>query len=263
MKTSKLQLAVIGFLAFNILNSCEKEAVITSEPTLSQALTKTFYCDKVNFCHGTIQSFVTLDAENKPLSLGIRISESTLKGLPSDIHNNIPEAQLNIPKEAKDIGIDHIDFGWNPQGHEPEPIYTLPHFDLHFYMVSRKDQAAVIPGPDPIIVSPQFIPANYISGVVAVPNMGVHYVDVTGPEFNGFPFDKTFIYGFYQGKMTFWEPMFTHSFLLTKPDFTAPVKQPQSFQKSGYYPTSYRISFDADKKEYVVAVEGFIFHEGI
>lgn len=260
MKNFKLLLMGMGFLAINTLNSCEKEAAI-EDPGLSEVVTKTYYCDKVKFCHGTIQSFVTMDDENKPLSLGVRISEGTLKNLPSNNENNIPEVRLNPPKEAKDIGIDHIDFGWNPEGHEPDPIYTLPHFDLHFYMISRQDQAAVIPGPDPIIVAPQFIPTDYVSGVVAVPNMGVHYVDVTGSEFNGFPFDKTFIYGFYQGKMTFWEPMFTRSFLLTKPDFTAPVKQPQAFQKAGYYPTSYRISFDEVKKEYVVAVEGFKYHK--
>ncbi|WP_051189796.1 hypothetical protein [Daejeonella oryzae] len=260
MKNFKLLLMAMGFLVLNILPGCEKEMVYNEPIVLSPLSGKTYYCDKVSYCHGTIQSFVTLDNENKPLSLGVRISENTLKGLPTDINNNLKQALLKVPKEAKDIGIDHIDFGWNPQGHEPDPIYTLPHFDLHFYMISRKDQAAVIPGPDPIIVLPQFIPENYISGVVAVPNMGVHYVDVTGPEFNGSTFDKTYIYGFYQGKMIFWEPMFTLNFLLTKPDFTAAIKQPQSFQKSGYYPTTYRISFDADKNEYVVAVEGFKYH---
>ena len=250
----------IGFLAINMLNSCQKESVI-NDSAISQSDVKTYYCDKVNFCHGTIQSFVTIDARNKPMSVGVRFSENILNGLPTDPHKNIEEAVLKIPKEGKDIGINHIDFGWNPKGHEPDAIYTQPHFDVHFYKVSSKDQADVIPGPDPILVLPKFIPVNYVSGVIAVPNMGVHYVDVTAPEFNGFMFEKTFIYGFYQGRMTFFEPMFTRSFLLTKPNFTTPIKQPAAFHKAGYYPTSYRIDFDADKKEYVVALEGLIYHE--
>ena len=24
---------------------------------------------------------------------------------------------------------------WNPQGHQPPGVYTVPHFDFHFYMV--------------------------------------------------------------------------------------------------------------------------------
>jgi hypothetical protein len=262
MKNLKLLLMAMGLLAFSMLNSCKKEAPVY-ESKVSQAETKTFYCEKVDFCHGTIQSFVTLDAENKPMSLGMRFSESVLKNLPTDPLKNVSEASLNVPKEAKDIGIDHIELGWNPKGHEPDHVYTLPHFDLHFYKATRQEQASVIPGPDPIIVSPKYIPTDYISTGSAVPNMGVHYVDLTAPEFNKQTFEKTFIYGFYQGKMTFLEPMFTRSFLLTKPDFTAPVKQPESFQKSGYYPTSYRISFDDTKKEYVVALEGFIYHKGV
>ena len=261
MKNYKSLLMGIGCVSIIFLNSCEKEAAVNqSEVKLAEV--KTYYCEKVSFCHGTVQSYVTLDAENKPLSLGVRLSENILGGLPTDPMKNIPEIQFDVPKEAKMVGIDHITLGWNPKGHEPDPIYTLPHFDLHFYLVSRKDVASVIPGPDPIIVKPQYIPKDYVSGVVAVPFMGVHYVDVTAPEFNKFTFDKTFIYGFYQGKMTFLEPMFTRDFLLKKPDFTGAVKQPTTFQKAGYYPKSYRISFDSDKKEYMVSLEGLTYHKG-
>ena len=167
-----------------------------------------------------------------------------------------------MPKEGKDIGIDHIDFGWNPKGHGPDPIYTHPHFDLHFYKVSKAEQAGVIPGPDPILVDPQYIPVDHVSGVFAVPNMGVHYADLTSPEFKGFPFTGTFIYGFYRGKLTFWEPMFTRAFLLTKPQFTAPVKQPAKFHKAGYYPTTYRISYDNATQEYIIVTEGLTYHAG-
>lgn len=261
MKAFKQSLMALGLLALSPLSSCDKEAAIT-ESEISNAHETTYFCDKVNFCSGTVQSFVTLDGDKKPIAIGVRFSEKTLKSLPDDPAKNVADAKLNVPDEGKNIGIDHIDFGWIPHGHEPDEIYTLPHFDLHFYMVSRDEQAGVIPGSDPINVEPQYIPVNHISGVVAVPNMGVHYGDVTSPEFNGFPFESTYIYGFYQGKMTFWEPMFTRAFLLTKPQFTAPVKQPAAFQKTGYYPTTYRVSYDSATKEYIVAAEGLKYHAG-
>ncbi|MBC7743528.1 MAG: DUF5602 domain-containing protein [Flavobacterium sp.] len=259
MKNLKQQFMGLGILAVLIFAGCEPDAAIP-ESQLTQQEGKTFYCDKVNFCHGTIQSFVTMDSENKPMSLGVRFSESILTNLPSDPMKNVKEAVLKIPKEAKDVGIDHIELGWNPQGHEPDPIYTLPHFDLHFYKVSSSEQASVVPGPDLVTVMSKYIPTDYISGVIAVPNMGVHYVDLTSPEFTGSQFDKTFIYGFYKGSMTFLEPMFTRTFLQTKPNITIPIKQPASFQKAGYYPTSYRISHNAGNNEYVVALDGLKYH---
>ena len=259
MKNSNLLIAGMGLLCISALTSCEKE-IATNQTEVVQIAETTYFCEKVKFCHGTIQSYVTLNSDKKPIAYGIRMSENTLNNLPSDPANNIGEARLTLPKEGKDIGVDHIDLGWNPQGHEPDPIYTLPHFDLHFYMLSGKDQAAIIPGPDPIVVPAQYIPADYVSGVIAVPNMGVHYIDSKAPEFNGSKFTSTYIYGFYRGKMIFGEPMFTREFLLTKPQFTAPVKQPVVFHKAGYYPTSYRIAYDSSSKEYILAAEGLKYH---
>lgn len=253
MKKQTLLFGVLLMAGSMTMQYCAEDP--TAEPQISQSTEKTYYCDKVPFCHGSIQSFVTLRDE-KPVAIGVRLSGPILNGLPSDPANNIPEVRLKVPEQGKDIGIDHIDFGWNPQGHEPDPIYTLPHFDLHFYKVNSKDQAEVVPGPDPIQVSPQFIPQDYISGVVAVPNMGVHYVDSKAAEFNGSKFTSTFIYGFYRGQMTFLEPMFTREFLQSKPDFSAPVKQPAAFQKEGYYPSSYRIAYNSQTDEYIIAAEG-------
>ena len=261
MKNLNLLITSMGLLTISALSNCQKEIEVTA-PEITQTNETTYYCEKVPFCHGTVQSFVTLNGDKKPIAIGIRFHESLLKGLPSDPAKNIPNARLKVPKEGKDIGIDHIDFGWNPKGHEPDLIYTLPHFDLHFYKASKAEQAGVVPGPDPILVDPQYIPVDYVSGVIAVPNMGVHYVDVTSPEFHNNPFTSTFVYGFYQGKLTFLEPMFTRAFLLTKTQFTAPVKQPAKFQKSGYYPTSYRISYDNATQEYVIVTEGLKFHAG-
>lgn len=59
------------------------------------------------------------------------------------------------------------------------------------------------------------MPQDYVMDVHAVvPGEGVHVEDVTAKEFYGQPFDTTLIYGFYNGKMAFVEPMVTRHYLL-------------------------------------------------
>jgi hypothetical protein len=66
------------------------------------------------------------------------------------------------------------------------------------------------------------LPANYMHPdfkdvEAAVPAMGNHLVDLTGPEVNKQPFTRTWIFGVYNGKVTFYEEMVTRAFLLSKP----------------------------------------------
>jgi len=86
--------------------------------------------------------------------------------------------------------------------------------------------------------------------------MGAHWIDPTSPEFNNQSFTKTFIYGFYDGKMVFVEPMVTKAFIETKPNTTDIIKVPAKYPEKGYYPTRYRVTYDENAKEYTVSIEG-------
>jgi len=217
----------------------------------------------VQIGNGRVHTFITFDANNNPSSIGIRLSADALSGLPDhgdpEMGGMLPGYMLPLPEQAAASGFDHCEIDWNPQGHEPLFAYGVPHFDFHFYMITPQEQAAVIPGPDTIPVDPQYVPKDYVSGMMAVPDMGTHWSDTTAPEFNGQPFTATFIYGFYHGNMTFLEPMITKTFLETKTDFTLQVKQPQAFQKQGYYPKQMHEYFDNQSGEYVVALEGLSY----
>ncbi|MEJ7682316.1 MAG: DUF5602 domain-containing protein [Segetibacter sp.] len=162
------------------------------------------------------------------LAIGIQLGEDALNNLPKS-GDTYP---LPLPVQSKVSGIDHVEADWNPSGHEPGPIYGAPHFDFHFYYISKQEQSSVIPGPDTVTVPAQYIPTDYVTGVFAVPNMGVHWSDTTAPEFHGVPFTTTFIYGFYHGKMTFLEPMVTKAFLQTHPDFLHPSNNRLLFSKA-------------------------------
>ena len=103
----------------------------------------------------------------------------------------------------------------------------------------------------------RFLPNGYIMPPgTQVPHMGAHALDSTAPELQGKPFTYTFLYGYYNGRVHFIEPMITKAFLETKTDVTVPLKSPAAYQKTGYYPQSYSIKFDKVRKEYSVTLEG-------
>lgn len=252
----KLLSVLLLFSFIGTIISCRKG----EEPVIKNLV----YGSKTALGAGYIRSFIKFERNLKdpltpiPVSIGVRFNSDALKGLPSALPEY--ETLVKLPSEAKNIGIDHIAVDWNPNGHEPDQVYTFPHFDFHFYMITQAEQAAVVPGPDLTPVDAQFAPKDYISGVVAVPNMGVHWVDSLAPEFHGQMFTATFIYGFYHGNMTFLEPMVTKAFFESKPSFTLNIKQPAAFQRHGYYPTILKVWYDSQQKEYEVALSDLQYH---
>ena len=219
---------------------------------------KTFLGEQAPLGNGSVRSFVTVDGAGKPKAIGMKFTEAALQGLPTDTTAE-HDTHVPLPADAPSTGFDHLEIDWNPVGHEPKEIYGLPHFDFHFYIVTAEAQAAVIGGPDTVAVPAKFVPLDYLSGVMAVPDMGVHWFDTKAPEFSGKKFDDSFIYGFYHGAMTFVEPMATTAFIATKSDFTLQVKQPESYQKAGYYPTIQHLYFDQADQEYNMVLEKLVF----
>jgi hypothetical protein len=105
---------------------------------------------------------------------------------------------------------------------------------------------------------------------VAVPMMGVHWLDTRSPELQKLlgkpeaykPFTATFIHGSWDGRVHFWEPMITRAHILEKKTTTdaavrdqiIPLPLPAKYQTPGYYPGAYRIMWDAEAKEYRIAL---------
>lgn len=176
------------------------------------------------------------------------------------------EIPLKMPAEAKDTPFDHVAFDWNSQGHIPPGIYDLPHFDAHFYMMTTEQRRSITLEGDDKARCLKTPPAGTIpEGYIMAPEseekyMGVHWASLGWPEFNGKPFTHSFIYGSYDGKLAFIEPMFTLALLKTKPTIVVDFPQPKTYPEGKYFPTKYRISYDETRKEYTVALEGFVKH---
>lgn len=242
-------LAVIA--ATGLFLSCNKD---DDQPEQEQ---DTFYGNPVTIGKGTGRSYVKNTKNHAALEMGLEFSASALEGL----EGHELEFVLDIPAEAKSLTpFDHISLGWMPHGHlDPALVYNKPHFDVHFYMISRESELKIDTGAAMRrFPAPALLPANYVPEPgPGVPKMGLHWVDTTSPELKGQPWTSTLIMGTYDAKVIFWEPMITTAFLATKPDITFNIPQPAEVVKPSHYPTKYGIHFDAAKQKYIIRLSAF------
>jgi hypothetical protein len=241
---------------------------------------------------GTIRSYVVVDktAPGTPLEIGVAMSESAMDSLPATMPTGLGGVMLmntlllDLP-ETNPTPYKFVQFDWNPMGHEPAGVYDLPHFDFHFYTVPVAIRNSIVT-TDPAYAqkaanfpAPQYRAAFYLDAATpagvppsaaAVPEMGLHWVDVRSPELQGMignpgaykPFTATFIYGSWNGQFIFDEPMITRAHILAKRTTTdvsvrdeiMPVSVAHKHAQPGFYPGAYRIMWDATQKEYRIAL---------
>jgi hypothetical protein len=206
--------------------------------------------------------------------------------MPSDGHEHLDSHLYDLTMPATNgTPYKFVELDWNPGGHEPPGVYDVPHFDFHFYKVEK----SVRDGIDPTQMSKETyleksgkLPReaerapNYLAlsapgtPVTAVPKMGTHWIDVRTPELQGLfgrpeaylPFTTTFLHGSWDGQFIFDEPMITRAFIMERKSASAAgerdrviqLPQAKQFSPSGYYPNAYRITWDAEQKEYRIAL---------
>lgn len=207
---------------------------------------------------GSAISWVKTDASGAPASMGVTFGDAALTGL-GDVASMTVLPLPSVPN----LPFDTVVINWNPQGHPPAGIYTVPHFDVHFYEIDEATRMAISP------TSPQAkipVPASLVAaGYVAdpggvVPEMGLHYLPSFAPEFHGEPFTATSIYGFWDGHDDFTEAMVARSYLQTHPSYATTLRVPPAYDRSGYLPTSWHLSYDASAKRFTIAMDGFVRH---
>lgn len=250
-----------------VLAGCEKDE-ITSENSSSdpEVLNLKASSEKVNdfygparpFAKGVVRAVVTMNHNGEPESIGIKFSERILDNLP----DHLEEFTVELPNKAEGLAFDHIDLGYGPEGHEPPGVYDVPHFDIHFYMISQEEKMQITDADKAdLLPSDEYIPDYYIPTPGFVPMMGKHWVDVLSDEFQeGGEFSQTFLFGSYDKEVIFYEPMITIDYLKGKTTEQFEIRQPEEFQRTGYYyPTTYSISYDSTKKEYTVSLENMVW----
>jgi hypothetical protein len=184
------------------------------------------------------------------------------------------QAIMDFPVKDKIAPFKWALINWVNQGHTPNGIYNIPHFDFHFFTLSYRERNFIRLGPCALLINcddferaiaplPEgYLNSDYISVGAAEARMGNHMVDATSGEWHGERFDHTFIFGTYDAKTVFWEPMITREFLESQPDTCLPIKVPELYAGSGWYPTNYCMRYRPYRDEYTVSLEGFVYREG-
>ena len=269
----------------------------SSEVVLSQGReVLRFYGAPVRVGHGLARTYLLVDRADRrvPLELGVSLTDGVMDGLPAAEgpsvhpgavhgHESTTVSLLELPP-GNTTPYRFVQLNWNPAGHEPTAIYGLPHFDFHFYTISKEAREAIVPS-DPEFAAraaslpgADFRPPFYVdnatavnlpAALVTVPRMGLHWIDVRSPELQaalgnpaGFqPFTKTYFIGSWDGRFIFGEPMITRAYLLAVRDAAGdeviPLPAAAHADPAGLYPTSYRIAYDPRAHQFLVGLTSF------
>jgi hypothetical protein len=255
--------------------------------------------------NGQVRTYpVREDGTGAPVELGVAFSEAAMDNLPAAPAAMPEHAAMNASAHAMmmelllDLPANHgtqynfVQLDWNPAGHEPPGIYDIPHFDFHFYNVSKAERDLIDPSNPQYVASARNAPdgqyaraffvntavaLNAPAEAVAVPKMGVHWLNTKSPELQGMvgnpegfrPFTATYIQGAWNGRFIFEEPMITRAHIMAKRTATDPTVRDQLIpitaalkaSPAGYYPGAYRIMYDAASKEYRVALTQLSYRE--
>ncbi len=262
-------------------------AVTPQQVAVNSSSAKVIFGDSKKIGNGKVRTWLKIDEKSKkPLSLGVTLTEEALTGLPEDIDspqegserlqlmdgspNHTFEYELLFPKEAESTAFTHMGFNWNALGHGPTGIFDRPHFDVHFYMATPEYRHNIEFDVTKVgdtykvetsnIIPPEgYLPRNYkLANNTAEPRMGSHYADVTSSQLQPGNFDNIFLFGVHNGLILFWEPMITLDYLKMKPNFSAKLEQPKKYPVSGYYPTSYSVVYDANRKEFDISLDKLV-----
>jgi hypothetical protein len=205
---------------------------------------------------------------------------------------------LPFPDKVRErTPFDHMGWFANAEGHNPPFVFDVPHIDVHFFTITLEERASISGELDEKLLSypsSGFLPADFCLPLIVplgqcktVPELteadvpgsndaeqGLHWVDSFAPELRGKQFEQIFIYGSYNGEVNFWEPMITKQFFekvraflqdleSTEKtlDLTFTIKQPEQFPETSFYPTRYRIRYDADAGQFSVSLDHFVFRK--
>jgi len=273
------KIIALGLLFFFFSCSQDETANSDLQTNESQSFTAKMSTEKFNVFkgpevtlgYGKVRSWVSVNKNGSPYEIGIEITPEAFKNLTVENDKKAPPegSTIVVPlhlKAKQATPFDHIGLNWNPHGHEPEHIFDVPHFDIHFYMISVEEQMAIpawstetdawFNSYPPI----GYLPADYITppgAGTAEAEMGKHWIPANLGAY--LPFSKIMIYGTFNGKFIFIEPMVTLEYFLSNSDFSSTYSQPDFFVKSGNYPTKYNIYHDQATGNTYVTLSEFVW----
>ena len=210
-----------------------------------------------------VTSWATLGRNNIVTEVGVTLPLAVVQNPPAQPGTGPSGAIAVLPFPAEvqqSTYFNHFELQWVPEGHPPGPFLGFPHFDLHFYAVPESEVRAIAPGVDPAPPAANRIPQGYVypGPNALVPEMGVHATAAAELAPGAPPFSTSMILGYYNGSMTFLEPMITQARLLQKQNITLDVPRPAVLGRATRYPTRMTATYDAATNSYAIVFRDFV-----
>lgn len=230
--------------------------------------------ESIEVGNGAVTAYVTTRKEDTVASLGVHIDGAAMDAFA----DREVEANLDFPAEtATGDPIDHhqfrfVRFEYLPNGHVPEGIYDVPHFDFHFFMLDEQTVEAIEPHPAQYTIPKAQMPKNHIRPPLAdtdgdgepdTPLVEKRRGEpITDPSFSeyqeGGEFTHTHLYGGYDpdgdgtGRLTLLEPMITTDFVDQLDTLLeVELQTPSAYFTADEYPMSYVMQPVSDGGLYV------------
>ena len=156
----------------------------------------------------------------------------------------------------------HMYIHYMAEGHAPEGVYNVPHFDFHFYRISSDDRDE-IDCPETAVPAGRLPKGYIIPGLgeapdgTCEPDMGVHAIPADAPELNGGAFERTMVFVYHEGRIVAIEPMITRESLAKGESFTMSIPAPTQDEPETLWPAQMEVSFDSLRQEYSFTLTNF------
>jgi hypothetical protein len=242
---------------------------------------------------GYVQSIVQKNADGSLKAIGVIIDQAAMDTLPMvpgndgqtcfdknndgsvDLENECNgghERILWFPK-IKDLPFQFVMFNWQGKGHGPPGAWDKPHFDLHYFMMDFTARNQIRTGNCGVYVDcvdyqkaikdvpPQFAPVGFENQRGVSGRMGNHLSNLTDSPFTDGVFTHAFVYGSYDGHITYFETIIKGDFIKSKPDECKPIKAPPAMEKSGLYPKQFCTRFRPERGDYLLTLEDFEYRQ--
>ena len=184
----------------------------------------------------------------------------------------------NIAQKSKDFHFNYLLLNWNPEGHVPEGVYDVPHFDVHFYVEPNENRLKIRAGDCPVLThcddyalgkklpDAKYLPDSMKDLDSIEPAMGNHLLDPNNHEFHGQDFTHMFIYGVWDSEITFYEPMITVEWIKSiasgkEPSQCVDYPQPSAWKKAGWYATKYCMEYRENRDELTISLQNFVYRQ--
>lgn len=159
---------------------------------------------------GEITAYATTNPAGNLSSIGVHMDGGAFGAF--DEGGGHRDEELGAHLHFPDIDTHEFTFSgfhYGSGGHPPPEIYTVPHFDFHFYFIEEEVVEGVTGGPLPAevpfigladydIPEEQFPPDySFEKHRLIIKEMGEHLLDTTASEFQNGEFTHTNVYGVY------------------------------------------------------------------